>query len=284
MAVLTDGRVMAWGANAAGQVGDGTTVNRSTPVLVPGIEDAVLAGGGGAEYAVALVAPTTPPPPRDPVAAFTSSCTGTSCSFDASGSSDPDGTVVGYDWTFGDGTSETGSTASALHEFAATGTYTVTLTVTDDSGASGSATQEVVVEDVPPPQVGPELRASASSDSNTARPVVTVPGSVQAEDRLVLFVTTNRAASLTAPTGWTVLGSVSDGTDVRSWALTRTAGPGLAGTIVRPVLDATSKTSLVLLAYGGASSPSAWTSRAEPVTTTTHTAPSAPVARTRPSW
>jgi alpha-tubulin suppressor-like RCC1 family protein len=55
--VLTDGRVMAWGRNQAGQVGDGTTVNHTTPVLVRGIEGAVLAGGG-AEYAVALVAPT----------------------------------------------------------------------------------------------------------------------------------------------------------------------------------------------------------------------------------
>lgn len=280
MAVLTDGRVMAWGSNDAGQVGDGTTVNRSTPVLVPGIEEAVLACGGGQEYSVVLVAPTTPPPPSDPVAAFTSSCDGTACSFDASGSSDPDGgTVIGYDWAFGDGESETGSSATTQHEFAAAGTYPATLTVTDDEGATGFVTHQVVVEDQPPPPVGPEWRAGASSDSNTARPVVNVPSSVQATDRLVLFVTTNRTATLTTPSGWTVLGTVSDSTDMRSWALTRTAGPGLAGTSLQLTLDATSKTSLLLLAYSGADAPSAWTSRAEPGSTNTHTAPAATVAR-----
>ena len=57
MAVLADGRVMGWGSNGAGQVGDGTTVNRSTPVLVPGVSGAALAGGGGQEYAVVVVRP-----------------------------------------------------------------------------------------------------------------------------------------------------------------------------------------------------------------------------------
>ena len=70
MAVLTDGRLWAWGRNHAGQIGDGTTTDRTTPVLVPGVADAALAGGGGEEYAVILVAPTGPPPPRDPVAAL----------------------------------------------------------------------------------------------------------------------------------------------------------------------------------------------------------------------
>ena len=278
MAVLSDGRLMAWGSNSAGQVGDGTTVNRTTPVLVPGIEGAVLAGGGGGQYAVALVADTAPPPPRDPIALFTSTCLGTACTFDASASSDPDGTVVRHDWTFGDGESTSAPSPTTSHDFPGNGAYTVTLTVTDDSGATGVVTRQVVVEDLPPPPVGPVFRVAAVSDSNTALPVVSVPGSVQATDRLVLFVTTNRAGSLTAPTGWGLLGTVSDGTDVRSWVLTREAGPNLAGTTVRPVLDATSKTSLVLLAYAEAASPSAWASRAEPASTSTHAAPSAPVA------
>jgi hypothetical protein len=48
---------MAWGANAAGQLGDGTLANRSTPIVVPGVTGAVKAGGGGAAYSVILVAP-----------------------------------------------------------------------------------------------------------------------------------------------------------------------------------------------------------------------------------
>ena len=55
MAVLDTGRVRTWGHNAFGQLGDGTTTNRTSSVLVPGVTGAVLAAGGGAEYAVVLV-------------------------------------------------------------------------------------------------------------------------------------------------------------------------------------------------------------------------------------
>jgi alpha-tubulin suppressor-like RCC1 family protein len=277
MAVLADGRLMAWGHNSTGQVGDGTTVNRSTPVLVPGATGAVLAGGGGAEYSVVLVT-SGPPPPRDPVAAFTATCVVTSCSFDASGSNDPDGSVVGYAWDFGDGTTSTETTASTPHTYQAQGTYTVTLTVTDDSGATDAVSRQVVAEEEPPPPVGPTWRATASADANSNRPSLTVPGAVQVDDRLLLVVSTNRAGTLTTPAGWTLLGTVSDDTEVRSWLLTRVATAGLGGTNLTLTLDATSKASVVLVAYGGAAAPSAFASRAEPASTRTHMAPTAAVA------
>ncbi len=277
IAVLTDGHAWAWGQNHTGQVGDGTTLTRSTPVQVPGVSGAVLAGGGGEEYAVILVAPT-PPTGQAPVAAFDHVCDTTSCSFDASSSTDADGAITDYAWDFGDGTERSAPTATSANSYAAGGTYLVTLTVTDDSGATDVVTQPVVVQDSPPPAVSPVWRAAASSDANTNRPVVTVPASVQPTDQLVLVVTTNRAATLTTPTGWTARASVSDGTGVRSWVLTRVAGPTLAGTAVRPTLDATSKVSLTLLAYTEAATPSAWVGRAEPGSTAVHTAPPASVA------
>lgn len=67
--------------------------------------------------------------------------------FDGSGSSDLDGSIVSYDWDFGDGSSATGVTAT--HAYSAAGTYTVTLTVTDDGGLQDSDTLTVTVSEAP---------------------------------------------------------------------------------------------------------------------------------------
>ena len=72
--------------------------------------------------------------------------------FDATESRDPDGVVVFHNWDFGDGTA--GSGEILTHEYEFPGTYTVSLTVTDDAGATDSATTTVsiaaVVENQPP--------------------------------------------------------------------------------------------------------------------------------------
>lgn len=80
---------------------------------------------------------------QPPVAAFNYTCAGLGCSFDASGSSDPDGGIVNYAWDLGDGNSASGITAS--HSYAAAGSYNVVLSVTDDSGATDDATTAVSV-------------------------------------------------------------------------------------------------------------------------------------------
>ena len=86
-----------------------------------------------------------------PVAEFSSSADGLEVAFDGSASSDADGSIVSYAWNFGDGRTGTGATAS--HEYAAAGSYEVTLTVTDDRGTQGSATRTVTVSEDSEPAV-----------------------------------------------------------------------------------------------------------------------------------
>jgi len=78
-----------------------------------------------------------------PTAAFTSSATNLTASLDASGSSDSDGTIASYSWDFGDGTAA-GSGVTVDHTYATSGTYAVTLTVTDNGGATASVTHSVI--------------------------------------------------------------------------------------------------------------------------------------------
>ncbi|MGO4585646.1 PKD domain-containing protein, partial [Arthrobacter sp. 2RAF6] len=83
-------------------------------------------------------------PNQPPVAAFTSSTTGLTATFDGSTSTDPNGTVASYGWDFGDG-SPAGTGVKPSHTYAAAGTYQVKLTVTDKSGLTGTVTHAVTV-------------------------------------------------------------------------------------------------------------------------------------------
>jgi PKD repeat protein len=88
---------------------------------------------------------STSVPNNPPTAAFTSSCTDLTCSFNGTGSSDSDGTISSYSWSFG------GTGATASNTFASAGTFNVTLTVTDNDGATDTVTNSVTVTAPPPP-------------------------------------------------------------------------------------------------------------------------------------
>jgi PKD repeat protein len=82
--------------------------------------------------------------------------------FDGSASTDTDGTLVSYAWTFGDGTTGSGNTAN--HTYTAPGTYTAQLTVADNQGASASKTVTISVS-ATPPAAPTNLTAAAVSSS-----------------------------------------------------------------------------------------------------------------------
>jgi PKD repeat protein len=77
-----------------------------------------------------------------PVAEFTYTATGLSVDF-TDQSTDSDGSVVAWNWNFGDDTISTAQNPS--HPYATSGTYTVTLTVTDDDGATDTVSKAVTV-------------------------------------------------------------------------------------------------------------------------------------------
>ncbi len=80
------------------------------------------------------------PPDQPPIASFsaTPGLAGAPSAFDASASTDPDGTVARYDWDFGDGSTLADGGVSPEHVYAGPGTYHVTVTATDNEGCSTS--------------------------------------------------------------------------------------------------------------------------------------------------
>jgi serine protease len=93
----------------------------------------------------------TPPVPNQlPAASFTSACTGLTCTF-TDGSTDSDGTVVTWSWSFGDG--DTSNAPNPGRTYSAAGTYDVTLIVTDDDGGTNQSSATVTVTAPPPPTI-----------------------------------------------------------------------------------------------------------------------------------
>ena len=95
-----------------------------------------------------------------PVASFTFSCTDLSCDFDAGTSSDADGTIDSYNWSFGS------MGVAVSNSFDSGGTYPVTLTVIDNRGAASSVTQDVVVID-PPTNFSQFVKSEFAKDANS---------------------------------------------------------------------------------------------------------------------
>ncbi|MDQ6527211.1 PKD domain-containing protein [Nocardioides sp. LHD-245] len=192
--------------------------------------------------------PIAPPVNQPPTAAFTVSCTGLTCSFDAGGSGDPDGSVTGYSWAFGDGqTRTTGPTVS--HTYAGGGAVTVTLTVTDDRSATGTTTRTAQ-----PSQGGAAIAvvAASSTSGNRVNHTASVPASVQPGDLLLAFFVANTTAPAYAgPAGWTELETASAGAKAVGRLYSRVATASDPGSPVTVTSSGYAKSVLSVVAYHG---------------------------------
>ena len=130
--------------------------------------------------------------------------------FSSSGSSDPDGTIVSYAWSFGDG--DTSTAANPSHTYSSAGTFTATLTVTDNTSATASDTVQIVVN----PVTTTILRSTAITLSATLQgKKVSVMGDVTVADASGASV-----AGAVVSAFWTK----PSGTKVKQTATTNAAG------------------------------------------------------------
>ena len=113
------------------------------------------AGGTATDTTTATIGSGTLAPLADASGPYTADL-GTAVTFDGTASSDPDGTIVSYNWNFGDGTTLEDGGATPTHTYAAAGTYNVTLTVVDNDGLSDSDSTTASITDptTTPPTTG----------------------------------------------------------------------------------------------------------------------------------
>jgi PKD repeat protein len=177
----------------------------------------------------------------NPTASFDAPvCTGLSCSFHSTSTDVAPGTIVSTEWNFGEtgSATNTASGIDAQHTYAAAGTYTVTLTVTDNEGLTGTTTQQVTV-------TGPSTQACTTAGTFvnctltlTQRSTVTVTltaadcqlngNQVRIEEplRQVLFFNGCDTPEPGTPAAQFVVGPYDAGTDLVVQFRQGTAGPG----------------------------------------------------------
>lgn len=114
-------------------------------------------------------------------AIFTSTRSGPLVSFNSYSTPGPSGPITAYNWDFGDGSTH-GTTQNPTHTYAASGTYTVRLTVTG-TGADGTNYIEHSVDVVVPPPSGGTIFEQFIAKSNFSRPAFTPTRTVRFKDK-----------------------------------------------------------------------------------------------------
>ncbi len=130
------------------QDGNGAVADAAITVTVGGVNDPPLANANGPYTGIV----------------------GIPVEFSADGSTDPDGTLVRYDWSFGDGASSASNRPS--HVYTQPGLYTAVLTVTDDGGATDTASTTVRID----ASLTVTVTGNAYGSVTSTPPGITCPG------------------------------------------------------------------------------------------------------------
>ena len=123
-------------------------------------------GGGGGGDSSSPPPPPPPPPPSQPTASFTapaSAAANAPVAFDASASTSPAGSALTYSWDFGNGNRGGGRMIAQL--FSSGGPHSVTLTVVDAQGRSGTQTKAITIT---PPAAAPRMQTAQGQVRNLA--------------------------------------------------------------------------------------------------------------------
>ena len=276
-ASATDGSLHSVAFSNGGTNGLTPSVNTATDTIVSG-----PSRDGNDWRSRSMFLYSAAPANQPPTARATASCSGLTCTFNGSTSTDPDGTVSSYAWTFGDG--QTGTGATPTHVYAAAGTYNYTLKVTDNGGATSTAFQgSVTATGTAPPAISFIGSANGIVKSGTSVSLTT-PSAVATGDKELLYVTTTNATSnvINTPAGWT-LAFAQSSLPLQTAVFARTAPAGTAGSVVTETVTTAGPLAAQLVDYRGVGSGAVTTAGAADATVTSHVAPAINVA-TNGSW
>ncbi|WP_241992067.1 LamG-like jellyroll fold domain-containing protein [Cryobacterium lyxosi] len=243
LALYVDGALIGTNPQAGAQaysgywrIGGDNTWNSSSPWFVGTIDDVAVyprpLSGDVISQHYSLGSATSVPQNAAPTAAFTVATDQLAVSADASPSADSDGTVTGFAWSWGDDSVSDGVTGQ--HTYAEAGTYSISLTVTDNDGATDTTTRSVTVSAPMPVPTGIATDAF-TRDVSSGLGSADVGGAWTTTGRVSNYAVTAGAAHMSVAAGGTangyLVGVSSESTDVTVTTSLQQATTG-AGTYV----------------------------------------------------
>src|SRR6185295_10997418 len=153
-------------ASYAWAFGDGGTSDQASPSHTYTVSAAteftvtltVTDNEGASDVETQTITVTPAVPVSPPSAGFTNACTVTVCTFVSTSTDVAPGTIASYAWTFGDGGTSDQASPSHTYSVTARTEFTVTLTVTDNQGATDVETKLIAVDPLPPTNPPPSAR------------------------------------------------------------------------------------------------------------------------------